>query len=62
MPPKRKSPAGLDGSDTEGAHSGILVPEGENPAPKKRGRKSIIDSILQEEGMAVFCCGFLSDN
>ena len=50
MPPKRKSTAGLDGSDAEG-NGPAHVQEGESTAPKKRGRKSVIDSILQEEGM-----------
>lgn len=54
MPPKRKSPADLDGSDAEfGAHATTHLDEGESIAPKKRGRKSIIDAILQEEGISV---------
>jgi hypothetical protein len=58
MPPKRKSSAGLDGSDAEGD---VPVQEGESTAPRKRGRKSIIDNILQEEGTDVTCCGCLFD-
>ena len=51
MPPKRKNSPNLDGSDAEGTHAEAPVQEGQATAPKKRGRKSIIDAILQEEGM-----------
>ena len=49
MPPKRKN-ANLDGSDAEGLHPDVHVAENESTAPKKRGRKSLIDAILEEEG------------
>jgi len=57
MPPKRKSSAISDGSDAEGRHPEIPVIEEE--APKKRGRKSMIDAILQEEGAAALWCELL---
>lgn len=61
MPPKRKSPANLDGSDAEGSHLGVHVNEVEStPVPKKRGRKSLIDAILEEEGI-VTCRELLPD-
>ena len=53
MPPKRKNSATLDGSDAEG-HPDTPAHEGESTAPKKRGRKSMIDAILQEEGTVIF--------
>ena len=56
MPPKRKR--NLDGSDAEGPYPGVDVNEGGSTAPKKRGRKSLIDTILEEEG-TVTCGGFL---
>lgn len=52
MPPKRKNSSNLDGSDVEGTQHPVR--EDESTAPKKRGRKSIIDAILQEEGTVVF--------
>ena len=58
MPPKRKS-SNSDGSDAEGPLPGIPVHGDE--APKKRGRKSIIDAILQEEGTVILWCEPLSD-
>lgn len=61
MPPKRKSLADLDGSDTDGPYLGVHVNEDEGTAPKKRGRKSLINAILEEEGMVISCCGFLPD-
>lgn len=60
MPPKRKSTANLDTSDAEGPDLGLYANEDENAAPKKRGRKSLIDAILKEEG-TVACSEFLSD-
>jgi len=61
MPPKRKCFANLDGSDVEGPHPDVSVPEDGGTAPKKRGRKSIIDAILQEEGTVASRCEFLPD-
>ncbi|KAF9645622.1 hypothetical protein BDM02DRAFT_492433 [Thelephora ganbajun] len=49
MPPKRKGSANFDSPDTESSYSDAPVHEDESTAPKKRGRKSIIDAILQEE-------------
>ena len=50
MPPKRKSSANCDGSDAEGPRPGTDANEDGSTAPKKRGRKSLIDAILEEEG------------
>ena len=50
MPPKRKRSTNLDDSETEGHYPDVSVHEDGRTAPKKRGRKSIIDAILQEEG------------
>lgn len=61
MPPKRKSSANLDGSDAEGPHPDVSVHEDESAAPKKRGRKSFIDAILQEEGTVTSRCESLPD-
>jgi len=58
MPPKRKSSANSDGSDAEGRHP--VMPVIEHEAPKKRGRKSMIDTILQEEGAVTSWCKLLS--
>ena len=52
MPPKRKK--NPDYSDAE-----VDVNEDESTVPKKRGRKSLIDAILEEEGTVTSCCGFL---
>ena len=52
MPPKRKRSTNLDDSETEDVYPDVSVHEDERTAPKKRGRKSIIDAILQEEGTA----------
>jgi len=59
MPPKRKSSANCHGSDAESPHPGADANEDEITAPKKRGRKSLIDSILEEEGTVTSCCEFL---
>ena len=63
MPPKRKSSVNLGGSDAEAprADTPIHEPEDEGAPPKKRGRRSMIDAILQEEGMAAPWCGLLPD-
>ena len=53
MPPKRKSSANSDGSDADGRHPDMPVIVIEDEAPKKRGRKSMIDAILQEEGTVI---------
>lgn len=50
MPPKRKRSSNLDDPGKEGLYPDVSVPEDERTAPKKRGRKSIIDAILQAEG------------
>lgn len=50
MPPKRRRSTNLDDSETESLYPDVSVQEDERTAPKKRGRKSIIDAILQEEG------------
>ena len=57
MPPKRKSTADLDVSDAEDPVWGLHANEDESAAPKKRGRKSLIDAILKEEG-TVTCFEF----
>ena len=54
MPPKRKR--NLDGSDAEGPHPGTDANGDESTAPKKRGRKSLIDAILEEEGTVASSC------
>jgi hypothetical protein len=55
MPPKRKSATKLNVSDGEALHPDALAREDEGAAPRKRGRKSMLDAFLQEEG-AVVCC------
>jgi len=57
MPPKRKK--NPDYSDPEGPHSEVDGNEDESTAPKKRGRKSLIDAILEEEGTVTSCYEFL---
>jgi hypothetical protein len=61
MPPKRKRSTNLDEPEMEGLRLDVSAQEGEQTAPKKRGRKSIIDAILQEEGTVVSCRESLSD-
>ena len=51
----------LGDPETEGLYPDVSIHEDERTAPKKRGRKSIIDAILQEEGTVTSCCEFLPD-
>lgn len=61
MPPKRKRSTNVDDSETKGLYLDASVHEDGQAAPKKRGRKSVIEAILQEEGTVASCCYFLSD-
>lgn len=61
MPPKRKRTGKLEDPETEGLYPEVGIEEDERTGPKKRGRKSIIDAILQEEGTLTSSFDFSSD-